>query len=74
MYLPRLAEWRWRRALSQREVATRAGLAAATVNRVENGLQPARPSTVRKLADALGVTPDDLMGPDVLRASFNGKD
>ncbi len=57
----RLREWRERRALTQRELAAKAGMTVSTVNRIENGLQEARISSLRKLAEALGVEPDELL-------------
>ncbi len=57
----RLREWRERRALTQRELAAKAGMTVSTVNRIENGLQRPRISTVRKLAEALGVAPEELI-------------
>lgn len=48
------------RVLSQRELARTAGVTHATVWRLENGFDLARPSTVRKLAAALGVEPREL--------------
>ena len=70
MHLPRLAEWRRRRALAQRDLAAASGVGASTVNRIEKGHQAARPSTVRRLAAALGVDPAELMAaaPDPTRA------
>lgn len=49
------------RALSQRELATQAGLSVTTVNRIETGQHKPMPRTVRKLAEALGVTTDKLL-------------
>ena len=49
------------RVLSQRELARMAGLAQGTVWRLENGFPEARPSTIRKLAEALGVEPRELV-------------
>lgn len=49
------------KALSQRELAARAGLSVTTVNRVETGLRKPIPRTVRKLAEALEVTPEELL-------------
>jgi transcriptional regulator with XRE-family HTH domain len=57
---PRLQHYRLDAALSQRDLATRAGVSPVTVMRLENG-DEARPSTVRKLANALGVQPRELM-------------
>jgi transcriptional regulator with XRE-family HTH domain len=52
------------RALSQRDLAAASGVAQATINRLELGHRAAYPSTVRKLASALGVDPPALYGPD----------
>ena len=49
------------RALSQRDLARAAGVGLDAVNRIETGRRDALPSTVRKLAKALGVEPRDLM-------------
>ena len=57
----RLRKARQRRMLTQAELAQRAGTTEATVNRLENGLQRPRISTVRRLAEALGVPPEDLI-------------
>lgn len=59
----RLREWRQRRLLSQEQLAKLAGVGTVTVARIEGG-QGARLSTLRKLADALDVTPDQLLGED----------
>ena len=61
--LPRLRWWRERRALSQQELAERAGITRAALSRIETGLSEPHPRTVRKLAEALGVGPEDLMEP-----------
>lgn len=62
--LPRLKTIRERQALNQRELAEKAGLTPATLSRIESGAQEPYMRTVRKLADALGVKPTDLMGND----------
>ena len=51
--------------LSQRELARMAGLAYGTVWRIENGFPEARTSTIRKLAEALGVEPRELVKREV---------
>lgn len=56
--------WRTRRAMSQDDLATAAGVTQATVWRVERGDKPTRPSTLRKLADALKVDPAKLLGDE----------
>jgi transcriptional regulator with XRE-family HTH domain len=59
--LARLKRARERAALSQAELARKAGLSRVTVARVEALLDEPQPRTVRKLAQALGTTPADLM-------------
>ena len=54
--LPGLVRCRLDAALSQRELAAIAEISPATVARLEGG-QEARPRTIRKLAEALKVTP-----------------
>jgi transcriptional regulator with XRE-family HTH domain len=49
------------KVLSQRELASIAGLTQMTVWRIENGYRDARPGTIRKLAVALGVEPKELV-------------
>ena len=49
------------RALSQRDLAARAKLSVTTVNRIETGKRKPIPRTVRRLAKALGVTPEQLL-------------
>ena len=48
-------------AFTLRELGRRSGLDFATISRLENNQRAARLGTVRKLADALGVKPRDLM-------------
>ena len=59
--LPHLRELRRSRGLSQKEMGEIAGVSSGTVYRLENGLRGAYPGTLRKLAMALGVTPEDLL-------------
>jgi transcriptional regulator with XRE-family HTH domain len=56
-----LRDARERAFLTQQELADKAGMTASTVNRLENELQLARISSVRKLAMALGLHPGDLI-------------
>ena len=49
-------------ALTQEELATKAGLTAAAVARIERNEAEPRPSTLRKLAGALEVKPAVLVG------------
>jgi transcriptional regulator with XRE-family HTH domain len=59
--LVRLRQVRERLFVTQAELAARTGIAEATLSRIENGLQRPRISTVRKIAEALGVRPDELI-------------
>ena len=56
---PQLLRLRLDRGLSQKELAKRSGVARTTIMRAEAGHQ-IYPSTLRKLAEALGVTPATL--------------
>ena len=51
----RLKELRTLRALTLRLLGQQSGVSYATIWRLENGHKEARPSTLRKLAHALGV-------------------
>jgi transcriptional regulator with XRE-family HTH domain len=51
-----------RRALTQGELADRAGLTVAALSRIERNNAEPRPTTRRKLAEALGVDPSELIG------------
>ena len=57
----RLRQLRVQRALSLRALAQRSGVAFDTINKLELGHRPARLTTIRKLAEALGVEPTELM-------------
>ena len=57
--VPRLRAVRQRVALSQEELAARAGVSRTTIIKLEAG-RDAWPKTVRALAKALGVKPEDL--------------
>lgn len=47
--------------ITQEELAERTGMSRATISRIESDLQRPRISTVRKLAAALGVQPEELV-------------
>ncbi len=57
--LPALAYWRTRRLLSQPALAARVGVRIRTIRNLEHG-SGARLEIIRRLAEALDVTPDDL--------------
>jgi transcriptional regulator with XRE-family HTH domain len=60
----RLRQLRRERALSQRDLSHMTGVAFDTISRLETGKQEAQHRTVRKLAEALGVEPRELMKGD----------
>jgi transcriptional regulator with XRE-family HTH domain len=59
--LPALAEHRRRRGLTQRQLGELASVAHTTVQRLESLKRGAYPQTLRKLATALKVEPEDLL-------------
>ena len=60
----KLRTLRVEKALSLRALDERSGVTFATINNLENGNRPARLVTIRKLAEALGVEPKELMKGD----------
>lgn len=56
-----LRRLRRERALSQQDLTRMTGVAQATLSDLEGGKRGARASTLRKLAEALGVEPRELM-------------
>lgn len=54
---------RERAFMTQLELADKSGVAKTTVNRLERGHHAARFSTIKKLAQALGVPPEELTKP-----------
>jgi transcriptional regulator with XRE-family HTH domain len=61
----KLREVREQRFVTQAELAERTGMSRATLSRLESGLQRPRISTVRRIAAALGVQPEELVIWDV---------
>ena len=57
----RLKILRGENVLKLRELAEEAGVSKDTIWRLENGHSEAHPSTIRKLAKALGVQPKELV-------------
>ncbi len=57
----KLKNLRHRRVLTLRELEEESGVSYNTIWRLENGYTDARPSTIRKLATALGVEPGELI-------------
>ena len=60
MEVNRLRELREEAILTVRELADRSGVSEDTITKLEHGHRNARPSTIRKLAKALDVTPQQL--------------
>ena len=57
----RLRELRRRRVLTLEELAEKAGVGRNTIWRLEHGVMGAQPRTIRKLARALNVEPEELV-------------
>ncbi len=57
----KLRELRQRRVLTLHELEKRSGVSYNTIWRLENGKTGAQPRTIRKLAAALGVEPEELI-------------
>jgi transcriptional regulator with XRE-family HTH domain len=57
----KLRELRERQALSLRELSALSGVNYNSIWRIEAGRTGAKPRTVRRLAAALGVKPDELL-------------
>ncbi len=60
----KLRETRKRRLLTQQQLAERSGVGIATIIRIERNQVEPRGSTIRKLAEALGVNPHELVKPE----------
>ncbi len=60
MLLPGLKRHRILAGLTQQELAERAGMSRRSISALENTKHPARPRTLKKLADTLGVRTQDL--------------
>jgi transcriptional regulator with XRE-family HTH domain len=59
--MARLRELRHRRVLTLEELAEKAGVGRNTIWRLEHGVMGAQPRTIRKLAKALKVEPEELV-------------
>jgi len=59
--LKQLRRYREEQALTQRQLSQKSGVTQATIVHAEKG-GDTRPTTVRKLADALGIEPRTLIG------------
>jgi transcriptional regulator with XRE-family HTH domain len=63
----RIAEAREAAQLTQRQLATRSGIAQATLSRIEQGLRPAKMGEIVALAWALGCPVSELTGISAVR-------
>jgi transcriptional regulator with XRE-family HTH domain len=57
----KLKELREQRVLSVRDLAQRSGVSTDTITALEKGRRKAWPRNVRKLAEALGVEPQEIV-------------
>jgi transcriptional regulator with XRE-family HTH domain len=62
-----LRAWRLRRFLTQQQLADKLGVPYQSVQRWESGQSFPRPGSLRRLCEALEVTPDDLLTPVELK-------
>jgi len=58
----RVRVWRTYRGVTVKLLASRAGIAAAYLSQIESGQRAGSVETYRKLAEALSLTVDDLVG------------
>ena len=56
-----LKVWREYRGLSQKDLAAVTGLSGAFLSQIENGVRKGRIGAIQRIANALGVTLDDLV-------------
>ena len=59
--MARLRELRRRRVLTLEELAEKADVGRNTIWRLEHGVMGAQPRTIRKIAKALNVEPEELV-------------
>ena len=59
--MEKFRQLRRQRVLTMEELAKKAGVGRNTVWRLEHGVMGAQPRTIRKLARALSVEPEDLV-------------
>lgn len=56
-----LAFWRKKRSMTQAALATATGVAQGFLSEIESGQKPGTAATLKKIADALRITVDDLI-------------
>jgi len=62
--LPHLQRWRLNKYMTQADLINRSGVSRATVVRAERGGEIVSVANIKKIADALGITPDELVRVD----------
>lgn len=60
----RIKAIRLEKEIMQKELAQAVGVSSAFMHDLENGNRNAKPSTMRKIAEALGCTVEELRGAD----------
>lgn len=70
----RVRRLRTEQALSQTELAVKAGVTKLTISRIERDAKFPHPKTLRNLAEALGVRPSDLVDTDEVMERRMGKE
>ncbi len=58
----RLQYWRLRRAMNIRELASKSHVSGYTISKIERGYIP-QPNVIRRLAEALGITVEEMWEP-----------
>lgn len=73
-----LKQARQQKGLSQKDVAERIGVAKSTYSLYESGNREPNVQTIKRIADVLGVSADELLGIDTdnatLAAHFDGEE
>nr|MBA3414109.1 helix-turn-helix transcriptional regulator [Chloroflexia bacterium] len=64
----RLRAARERQLLTLRALAAKSGVQFHTIHAIETGKQEPRPSTLRKLCDALGIEPTEVLAAEIAAA------
>ena len=60
----KLRQWRERRLMTLRALGERSGVQFHTIHAIEAGKQEPRISTIKKLVEALGIPPEELLTLD----------
>lgn len=72
--LPTLRAARIMEGISQRNLAEKIGGSQRTIHELETQIRGAYPTTIRRLAEALRVTPADLIHEETTTISMKGED